>query len=79
MAILLGCSCAWAQEKEIKSCISVRNSFEDCRNPFTLNYKEIEELSAQDIEPALIAVTPATESQQKKSRLHRAKLKTNGM
>jgi hypothetical protein len=79
LAILLGCSCAWAQEKEIESCISVYNSFEDCRNlltydyedcrnPLTHNYKETEELSAKETEPAPIAVTPTTESQQEKSR-----------
>ncbi len=79
LAILLGCSCAWAQEKEIESCISVDNSFEDysnlltynyedCKNPLTHNYKAIEELSAKESEPpASIVVTPATERLQEKS------------
>jgi len=75
LAILLGCSCAWAQEKEIKSCISVHISFEDCGNPLTHNYKEIEKPSAKATEPAPVFITPVTEHQQKESRFAQVEAK----
>ena len=75
LAILLGCSCAWAQEKEIKSCISVHISFEDCGNPLTHNYKEIEKPSAKATEPAPVVITPVTEHRQKESRFTQVEAK----
>ncbi len=68
LAILLGCNCAWSQEREIKSGVPVHNSSENYRNSITRNYKKIEESSAKKIETAATAVTSDTEHPQEKPR-----------
>ncbi|MCA1624804.1 MAG: hypothetical protein LC778_13575 [Acidobacteria bacterium] len=69
MAILLSCSSTWAQEKEIKSHIPVPNSFENYKKLPTYNSREVEEISAKEIEYAQTTVVPDAKGEQEKASL----------
>ncbi len=67
LAILLSCSFTRAQEKEIKSHIPVPNSFENYKKLSTYNYREVEGLSAKEIEYAQTAVVPDAKGEQERA------------
>lgn len=69
LAILLSCSCVWAQEKETKSIVPVHNLFEDYKRLSAHNNTEIKELSDKKSEPAQNAAAIAAEDELEKARV----------
>jgi len=67
LAILLSCSFTSAQEKEVKSPVSVPNSFKDYKKLSTYNYREAEEISTEEIEYVQSSAVPDAESERKKT------------